>query len=181
MTRYWSEWLPNMPADCAYHLSSYGDRLRGNKAVLLRACRDAGVSVSLQALLMGMAMVETTSLSAADRDASKDGCTDGSANVSLFNLSVDLVTQLGYSGDASWLNTRDGLARAVGLLAEGVRRWGVVRLLNFVRGGRRGFEDGVSYDCYGYRNTIATMLRVIDAQPAVMWDDRRVEIDLAHV
>ena len=64
----------------------------------------------------------------------------------------------------------------VGLIDKGIDNWGVTRMLNFVRGGRDAFNDGVSYGATDYRNAVATILRVIDMTPSLMKDDRRVEI-----
>lgn len=44
-----------------------------------------------------------------------------------------------------------------------------------------GFEDHVSYGCADYRRTVATVLKQIDLDPALLTDDRRVEVDLVHV
>lgn len=44
-----------------------------------------------------------------------------------------------------------------------------------------GFEDHVSYGCADYRRTVATVLTQIDRDPALLTDDRRVEVDLVHV
>lgn len=44
-----------------------------------------------------------------------------------------------------------------------------------------GFEDHVSYGCADYRRTVATVLQQIDRDPALVTDDRRVEVDLVHV
>ena len=53
-------------------------------------------------------------------------------------------------------------------------------MLNFVRGGRTAFIDGVSYDAAGYRNAVATILKVISNTASLMTDDRRVEINVPH-
>ena len=44
-----------------------------------------------------------------------------------------------------------------------------------------GFNDHVSYGCKDYRRTVATVLQQIDRDPALLTDDRRVEVDLVHV
>lgn len=44
-----------------------------------------------------------------------------------------------------------------------------------------GFNDHVSYGCADYRRTVATVLQQIDQDPALLTDDRRVEVDLVHV
>lgn len=133
----------------------------------------------MHALLVAMAMIETNHMCPTERDATKDCNTDGSANVSIFNLSVDLVQCAGFEGDVCCLN--DDLVQAVQVLAAAMQKWGVLPTLDFVRGGRTGFEDHVSYGCADYRRTVATVLARIDQDPALMTDDRRVEVDLVHV
>lgn len=188
MTKYWSELLSNMPADCDYKLNRYGEKLRINKEILYNACIDKGIAPAHYALLLSMAMLETTHLTADQRDTSKDKCTDGSANVSLFNLSVDLVKKLGYTKPISMnknniceLNYVHTIPCVVDLLQRGIKEWGVERLLNYVRGGYTAFMDGKSYDVYTYKNSIATMLKVIDMHPELLRDDRRIDIYLKHV
>jgi hypothetical protein len=44
-----------------------------------------------------------------------------------------------------------------------------------------GFNDHVSYGCADYRRTVATVLQQIDRDPALLADDRRVEVELVHV
>jgi hypothetical protein len=58
--------------------------------------------------------------------------------------------------------------------------WGVTRMLNFVRGGRTAFDDGTSYGAADYRDAVATILKVFDRFPALLTDDRRVEIYVPH-
>lgn len=181
MSRFWPETLADMPADRKYSIRSYGYAFQKNKQAIVSIADYAGATSNERAVIIAMAMIETTTLSADDRDRSKDTRTDGSANVSLFNLNVDLVLRLGYAGDTRWLNSQAALPTAVGLILKGLRRMGVVPFLNYVRGGYTAWKDGKSYDAYGYRNAIATMLRLIDEQPCLLYDDRRIDIDLKHV
>ena len=179
MTRFWSNLLSSMPANERYSVSSYGDFLTTNKALLNAACDRQKIIPNYRALLFAMAMVETTTFSSANRDTSKDGSI--SSNVSLFNLNVDIVHTINPSIVPSTLNDPKYLDSAILIVIKAVEMWGVVRFLNFMRGGRTGFNDGVSFDCYGYRNTIATILRVLDAQPSLFNDSRRVNILLEYV
>lgn len=130
--------------------------------------------------MMAMAMIETQHLSPNERDTTKDKNTDKSANASIFNLSEDMLNELGYYGDIHQLDSLVSLSTVVGLISTGVDRWGVIRMLNFVRGGRKAFGDGVSYFAPDYRNAVATILKVIDNSPELMSDDRRVEIYVPH-
>lgn len=162
-----------------YKLSRYPE-LQANKAKLNAAFDAAGTPAPLRRLFLAMGMLETTTLSAAQRDASKDK--QGlAANVTLWNLSIDLVQQLGYKGDAWQLNKTEKLPEVVSLLRAGVEKWGRDRLLAFVRGGRTAFQDGCSYGCKEYHRTIATIEGAIAREPALAWDDRRVDIHLRHV
>lgn len=169
-----------MPANRPCRLASYGDRLKKNKAALNSAFSAAGVPDRYRALFLCMAMLETNHLTADERDATKDKM-GSAANVSLFNLSVDLVQEVGYKGNVWDLNKPEKLVDVVRLLTLAADKFGVERLLNFVRGGRTGFADSVSYDCCGYRDTIASMVRALDSNPGAMTDDRRIEVFLKHV
>lgn len=173
--------LPNTPADRPWQISAYGETLRVNKGKLWAAFETERVPSHLRSLFLAMAFLETRTLSLSERDASKDGRTDGAANVSIFNLSVDMVGRLGYTRDVRSLNGEGALHDVVALLVRGVREWGVDRLLNYVRGGWTAFQDGVSYGADAYRRTIATLMYVIDTAPDLMHDGRRAEVHLEHV
>jgi hypothetical protein len=181
VTIYWTLLLPTTPADKPYKITSYGRALRANKAQLVNAFIVARISDERRALMVAMAMIETTTMSPSQRDASKDSRTDGAANASIFNLSEDMMRQLGYVGDIHLLDPLTALPDVVSLIDYGVETWGVTRLLNFVRGGRQAFNDGTSYGAEDYRNAVATILRAIDRFPPLMTDDRRVEIYVPHV
>jgi len=49
----------------------------------------------------------------------------------------------GYGGDVWHLNGQDHIYETVKVLDGALKKWGVEKLLNFVRGGRKAFEDGV--------------------------------------
>jgi hypothetical protein len=181
MTIYWTLLLPTMPADKPFKITSYGGALRANKRQLVNAFEVGGVRDERRALMMAMAMIETTTMSPSQRDASKDGRTDGAANASIFNLSEDMLRLLGYKGDIHLLDPLSALRDVVVLISKAVDTWGVTRLLDFVRGGRTAFNDGSSYGVGDYRNAVATILRNIDRSPPLMRDDRRVEVYVPHI
>lgn len=184
MTCFWRDLLPNTPACKRYTIRSYGPMLRSNKALLVvayNALHNGKTTPAPLALMMAMAMVETTTLSVSDRDCSKDGMVNRSANCSMFNLSEDLLTHIGFTGRFEDLNVAANLPLVVKQVDAGLRKLGVEGLLNFVRGGRCGFLDTTSFGATDYRSTIATILSVIDQQPTLMTDDRRVDISLEHV
>jgi hypothetical protein len=166
---------PSVP----YSLTDQGPALAGNKATVLQALSQLGATTSEQAVVMAIAMQETTHMDVSQRDAGKDGTP--AANVSAFNLNVDMVAQLGFKGNTQSLNDQGNIGTAVGLLVKAMRTWGTKRLLDFQRGGRTGFEDGVSYGCASYRNAIGTSYNLIMADPTLLTDSRRVTISVAHV
>jgi hypothetical protein len=172
--------IPTAPADKAYKIRRYGSALQGNKERLLRACNALALPDERRALLMAMAMIETLHLSPDERDKSKDKNPDKSANASIFNLSEDMLNQLGYHGDIHLLDPLTSLQAVVGLISKGIDKWGVSRMLNFVRGGRKGFDTGEAFGAADYRNAVATILKVIDMSPDLMSDDRRVAIYVPH-
>jgi hypothetical protein len=180
MTRFWTECLPHSPASLPYTINEYGFILRFNKQRLSMVCDAAGIPPHLKALMVAMAMQESTTMSSADRDASKDGDGDA-ANVSLFNLSIDLVRHVDPNVDPWSLNQACNLPVLVRLIQSGIGKWGIERFLNFVRGGRTAFADGVSYGAEHYREAIATILRQIDRDPKLLTDDRRVDVCVPHV
>jgi hypothetical protein len=180
-TNYANAVLPADPANKAYKLTSYGAPLRTGKAKLNLAFAKCNATQPQRYLFTAMGMLETNTLSTASRDASKDNTTDGSANVSLFNLSVDMVQRLNYTKNPRLLNDPKNLPDAVCLLQRGALKWGVPRMLNFVRGGYTAFVDGRSYGAQEYRSTIKTIVSVFDKDARLMYDDRRVEVFLNHV
>lgn len=168
--------------DCAHTLVDYGDELKNNKALLNAALIKANIlDRNVCILLMSMAMLETTTLNTAHRDTTKDDCTNGATNVSLFNLNTDMIKELKFSYTNDFLNDPKNLYVIVHILITAIRLWGVNRLLNFVRGGRTAFNDGHSYGAADYRNTILSIYKVVKSDISLMTDSRRVQIYLQHV
>lgn len=179
-TNYANALLPNDRANMPFRLTNYGQPLVRGKAALHNGFRVCNTSLPHRALILSMGMIETNTLNTADRDRSKDNRTDGSANVSLFNLNVDMVVRLGYR--RPWdLNDPRRIPDAVCLIQRAIRRWGLIRTLNYVRGGYTAFMDGRSYGAGDYRRTVKTTLAAIDRDSRLMRDGRRVEIMLPHV
>jgi hypothetical protein len=169
------------PANAAYQISNYGDALRGNKINFANAADNAGATGQEKALIIAMAMQETTLMDISQHDSSKDGTS--SANLSILNMNLDMVQMLGYArGDGgAYLNDPAHLEEAVGYLIRGFRTWGIERTLNFQRGGRPAFNDGVSSGAADYRSAIATIYNQIAKDPSLESDGRRVEINLYGV
>lgn len=173
--------LGTVPGNATCVISYYGNVLAANKGGLMSACSSCLGSMEECMLLLAMGMQETTLLTSAQRDTSKDiyAMADGMANVSLWNLAFDLVTGLCFGG-SPW-NLNSDPTSAACLLLSGFRRWGIENILNFVRGGRTGVQDGVSYGAWEYRDTIATIVRVLQNDTSLLTDGRRVECVLRHV
>lgn len=176
-----SAFLKTVPGNATCAITYYGNVLVANKAGVMSACGACLGTAEECMLLLAMGMQETTLLTSAQRDASKDAyaMADGMANVSLWNLAFDLVTGLCFGG-SPWRLNADPTSAAC-LLLSGIRRWGIPNILNFVRGGRTGVQDGVSYGAWAFRNTIATIVRVIKNDTSLLTDGRRVECYLPQV
>lgn len=139
MSDYLKLLLPTLNAtpNKTYKITRYGCSLKHNKGLLLKAFAANAILNERRALMMAMAMIETHHLSPSERDATKDKNTDESANASIFNLSEDMLSQLGYQGDIHLLDALTALPEVVRLINKGIDVWGTERMLNFVRGGRR--------------------------------------------
>jgi hypothetical protein len=158
----------------------YGEVLRANKALLNQVFDNFGIGDERRALIIAMAMIETTQFLPVQRDTKKDNQTDGSANASIFNLSEDMLRRLGHKGNIHALDPLGSLPAVVRLLNRAFDNWGVRRTLNFVRGGGKAFDDGYSHDAGGYRNAVATILKFIDSDPSFLTDVRRVEANVKY-
>lgn len=167
--------------NASFKLSSYGDTLRRNKEALVAAISAAGGNAQEKAVIIAIAMQETTLMSLNQRDASKDRTP--SANVSILNLNYDMLTKLGYTGGdyGASLNDPTKLTQVVGYLLKGFRTWGFQSTLNYVRGGSTAFRDGVSYGAATYRNAILTIYNQIAKDQSLQKDDRRVEVNVPWV
>ena len=168
----------NAPPNAVFKITDYGNALQLNKISLASATDTAGANAQEKALVLAIAMQETTHMGTNERDASKDNT--ASANVTMLNMNYDFVRQLGYQGsdNGASLNNPAALTVAVGYMLQALRTWGPERTLNFHRGGATAFQDGVSYGAAGYRSAIATIYNCIAADPALEGDGRRVEIDV---
>ena len=171
----------NAPANARFQVSNYGAELQGNKARVAAAADRAGANMQEKALIIAIAMQETTFMRGNERDANKDGTQ--SANVSLLNMNIDMIQMLGYTrGDGgAYLNSDERLSEAASYLVKAFRTWGIERTLNFQRGGRTAFNDGTSYGAADYRNSIATIYNKIAQDQAFLSDGRRIEVNLVGV
>lgn len=165
-----------------FTITSYGAALATNKSSLASILDAAGASAQEKALVIAMAMQETTTMSPDQRDGHKDNTP--SANCSILNVNYDMLSQLGYGANDycnSINNSANGLQTVVGLLLQGLRKWGIASTLNYQRGGATAFKDGTSYGAADYRNSITTIYNQIAADPTLETDGRRVEVNLQGV
>jgi hypothetical protein len=161
------------------------------KAFFVNVFKNCGISRERQALMLSMALIENATLDEKKIDHSKDDKNDFSFNVSLFNLNGDMLQQLGFRSQikdakalrefAEPLNKYGNLWMAVGFLNKAFDKWGVIRTLYFIRGGRDAFVDGESYLPEPYMQAVATSLRLMDEDPKWLADDRRYNMVVPHV
>jgi len=170
-----------VPGNAALSIGNYGGTLQANKQNLYTVTQQAGATEQELALVISIAMQETTLMVANQRDAHKDRTP--SANVSFLNLNYDMLTRLGYTGNdyGASLNAPDQLGTVVGLLLKGFRTWGIQSTLNYIRGGYTAFQDGSSYGAAGYRNAIVTIYNQIADDKSFETDGRRVEVNVPGV
>ena len=60
---------------------------------------------------------------------------DLSANFSALNLNLDMLKQVGYTGNGNDLNIEANLPQAVDFLVKAIHKWGAKSTLDFQRGG----------------------------------------------
>jgi len=185
---YHASLLPGAQANRKYTIGDYGDVLSDNKWHVTKAFKDNKLSPELRHMFFGMAFQETDHMTAAERDTTKDWRKDGSANWTLWNLSEDILVDMGYRATPGKdrdlfrkLNDKKQLSAVVALMQEGVKKWGARSFLSYVRGGYTAFQDGTSYDVNSFVDSIATHMRVLQDDPDLFWDTRRTEIPLKHV
>jgi hypothetical protein len=161
-----------VPGNARFQVADYGDALRTNKRLLKAALVAAQASPAETALIVAIAMQESTYMSSKEIDRSKDGTS--SANVSILNLNYDMLVQLGYPNKDFGVPLNEPAALKDAALY-------LVRTLNFHRGGRTAFNDGQSFGAAEYRNSIATIYAQIAKDPTLLDDGRRIEVDVPHV
>jgi hypothetical protein len=182
MTIYYQMLMPGTPYNFPYKqpMPSYGPALVAGKARVNAASLAIKLPPERRALMIAMAMIETNHLDYAERDKSKDHDKKGAANVSLFNINMDLLRELGCVLTPSTLNLPNTLSTTMIHMNQGIDWWGIYGFLDFVRGGRKAFKDHQSYGATDYRRAVATALTLIDGDPALLSDDRRIEMNVPH-
>jgi hypothetical protein len=169
----------NANSDAQYNVSYQSQDLQNNKYLLQQAC-NGNVSWETWVLILAMGMLETNNLTSNERDSTKDN-SGNSANVSAWNLSLDLVQQVGYDKNPWDLNDTNNMKDVVNLIQSGINKWGVNSFLNFVRGGSTSFKDGYSYGVADYRNAIKTMANAIRSDHDLLYNGNRVNCYVQHV
>jgi len=158
-------------------INPYPDPYQANKANVLNALRATSMTECQIRMWFAIGMLETNTFSAADRDTSKDGT--ASQNYSCFNLNQDMLTRAGQPTDA--LNSDANIQQTANAVAAMTTQYGINGVLNYLRGGYTGWQDGVSYDCAGYRQGINSLVYMIDQQTSVLTDNTRIDLDISHV
>lgn len=171
----------NAPGNSSFQIGDYGPVLRANKGLLAAAADANGASSMEKAVVIAIAMQETTHIDINQHETQKNGTS--SANRSVLNMNYDMLTKVGYTIDDNGASLDDpaNLKKAVGYMIAALRQWGVASTLDYQRGGSPAFADHTSYGAYEYRNAIATIYKEIAKDLSLESDGRRVEINVPGV
>jgi len=173
----------------SYGVNSIEPQYVVHKALTVKYMNDLGFSDPMKKLCFAVGELETK-FNPKHTDKKKLG---SSANFSIFNINADLVQYLVFARDPKYssegwpegapfannpalLDGLDGIKNALIVIHKAVETWGYPTFLNFLRGGRSGFTDGVSYGVVGYRNVIATIIAELDRKPQLFTNNQRVDI-----
>jgi hypothetical protein len=162
-------------------LGNYALLLAENKAKLLTAMRAKGLPQKDQFLLMAMAMQETETLSEGERDSTKDKGDALAVNFSIFNLGGFFLKMAGAAGDYTRLNPHAALPEVVMIISAGIKVMGLMRALETIRGGATAYLDHKSYGAWAYPPALKRSISIMDAMPALLFNDKRVACNLPHV
>ena len=158
--------------------------VRGN--TFLQACLSSVTCVLLELFNLMLHLQESTFMD--HRDASKDR-DPLSMNCSVLNVNCDLLQKAGkLSGrngeppidqnvDCSAIRDQN-LDRVLLLLRRAFDVWTPKRTLDFIRGGRSGFDDGIggSCNCPIYRRAIDSLYLAFSNDSSLLTDERRGDI-----
>jgi hypothetical protein len=189
LTELGLEQFPTYP----YKLQPYNGLDVGKQRVLA-AARQQKCSDAYCALLLAMAMIETTTLDSHNKDAadpSKASATDKSVNFSIFNLNQDQIGRtLLYGpsptvGALKFLNTNGGVFDAVRIILKSFSLWGVRDTLSFHRAGGSAFDNPYTpwtLDIANYHNAIRRGVEQLDYnQASMLTNNVRVEMVVKHI
>jgi hypothetical protein len=196
-----TEFLQRWPAEqfdgTKYGINPYQNNLQKNKQRLNKVFDDLKLPLEAREFLIAMAMIESTELCVHHRDPLKDD-QGGAANHTLFNLNTDMIrdivsqAELASFGLAkpskSPLNqdTDDALRKAVDIAWRGVQKWGFDRYTSYVRGGASGFSSSYDYNndwlkMRVFKCGLSFIWKAIRGEPALLTDNRRVELQIPYV
>jgi hypothetical protein len=197
MQTFSTKWQKSQFDGAIYGINPQSNSLQQNKARLMRACNQFGVSTEGKAFLLAMAMIETTDLSIHARDPLKDNQGD-SANHTFFNLNTgmirDILSPQEFSAlqlsvpSQSWVNhdSDEAIVKAVEIALKGVQKWGVDRYVSYVRGGSTGFSDAYDYNndwlkIKTFKCGLTFIYESILSDNQLLEDNRRVELNIPYV
>ena len=151
------------------YIGDQGPKMATNKAMVLAALKSNGATEREIAIAIAMAFQETAHMAASEGDHTKSGL---SANYGLFNLNGELIKAIDPTIEPTSMNadSAEAVDISVKLVLMGLRKstdgWQPINsMLNFVRAGSNGLKStgqaNCSYDCQGYRNSIAAMAYLI--------------------
>lgn len=159
-----------------------------------RAAREAEATCRAD-LAVAMAMQEANSFAVdgagnLPHDDKKDGATDGSQNVCVFNLNIDYLrrscrTDCGAFQDFAnpttklYLDRRDALPECVRRLSEGFDHFGIEGTLYFHRGGASGWS-APGDDERRFSSAERSAAGYLRANPSARTDGQRVASDLPY-
>jgi hypothetical protein len=176
-----------------------------NKARILRVCKTLAVPSALYQLIIAYAFIETETLSASQRDTTKDpsGANfmgTGAINYGCFNLNYALLKDVGMTDDVlkpaspreSVLNkdVEEGVAILIKCILKGVELWGIDRYVSYLRGGTTLFNDPRDYsaDLGGgpfkvtvFKCGLNRICRMIQEDEKLYTDQNRVAVNIPWV
>ena len=180
--------------------------MKENKGRLVAVMNQLVVPQGLQRLLVAYAFVETGTMSASERDTTKDpgGANfmgTGAINYGLFNLNYSMMKDIGLVGDdvlqpnnpaASVLNqdSTEGVKLLVQNVVAGMEKWGVDRYVSYVRGGGTLFNDATDYssDMSGgrfkvtvFKTGLSKLCQALQEDVSLLTDSRRMCLNIPWV
>lgn len=188
--------IMNQGREVGSHNKSYGPELAANKQKILDGLDNASPPATdkEKALVMSMFMQETTHMTAAEGDRSKDANSNGSANFSALNMNTDMMKRVSTFDPAVNLNDDANIGKAASLCLDGLREKGTMSWIAGHRGGGPASDrqdatgsaatpgDANSADYFKqYYDSVATDYQAILKDPTLLKNDMRVENDAKPV
>ena len=176
-----------------------------NKVRIVETCARLQLPSTLTQLILAYAFIETETLSASQRDVTKDPSGPnfmgtGAINYGCFNLNYSLLKDLGLTDDtlvptnpkASVLNTDtdEAVYTLIQCIKKGVDLWGIDRYVSYLRGGVTLFNDPNDYssDLKGgpfkatvFKCGLNRLCSMIQEDTRLYHDDQRVGVSIPWV